>query len=136
MKPIFIPDAQLENRLDPAARSFVKGSLALFPLAIGDNWFGWVASMADNPVLINSEDIRRISSLVDQAATVLQRQRLEQSMEERLNELTGLQRLMSREAWSSYQTQSATDVVGYLFDRVNTNPLSQDMIPVLWKWRR
>ena len=127
---IFIPDAQAESRLDPAGRAFVKGSLALFPLTVGDNWFGWVASTADDPLVINSEDIRRISSLVDQAATVLQRQRLEQSMEERLNELTRLQRLMSREAWSTYQTQTSTDVVGYLFDRVNTNPLSQDMIPV------
>ncbi len=127
---IFIPDAQSEYRLDPAARLYIKGSLALFPLAIGDNWFGWVASTADDPLGITSEDLRRVSSLVDQAATVLQRQRLEQSMEERLNELTRLQRLMSREAWSTYQTQTATDVVGYLFDRVNTNPLSQDMIPV------
>jgi PAS domain S-box-containing protein len=129
-EPIFIPDVQSEERLDPAARSFIKGSLALFPLAIGDNWFGWVASMADKPIVIHTEDIRRISSLVDQAATVLQSQRLEKSMEERLNELTALQRLMSREAWSAYQPHAATDVVGYLFDRVNLKPVTQEMIPV------
>ena len=129
-EPIYISDVWSDEQLDLATRSFIGGSLALFPLAIGDNWFGWVASIADNPEVISTEDIRRISSLVDQAATVLQSQRLEKDMEARLDELTSLQRLMSREAWSSYQTQSATDLVGYFFDRVNLNPLTQDMIPV------
>ncbi len=130
-EPVFIPDVNAEDRLDPVNRSFIKGSLALFPLAVGDNWFGWVASMADHPIAIPNEDLRRISSLIDQAAIVLQSQRLEQSMQERLHELTALQRLMSREAWSTYQTTTASGTVGYLFDQVNLNPMTSEMLPVL-----
>ena len=55
-EPIYISDVWSDEQLDLAARSFIGGSLALFPLAIGDNWFGWVASIADNPEVISTEE--------------------------------------------------------------------------------
>ncbi len=56
-------------------------------------------------------------------------------MEERLNELTSLQRLMSREAWSSYQTQSATDISWISLRPGKSESAYTRYDPSIWKWR-
>ena len=92
-----------------------------FPIRAGGQWFGVLVGESSQEVGITENDIPQIANLVGQASTVIQSLRLKQEMSDRLQELTTLQRLMSQEAWSSYQTQ-ATAEKGYYFDQINIHP--------------
>lgn len=104
---------------------------ATFPLWAGNSCIGIVLGISSQMIEISPEEQRRIASLVDHAATVLESQRLQEEMEARLRELVALQRYMSREAWASYQTQAAGDIVGYLLDDGRIRPVTKDAVPML-----
>ncbi|MFM8322370.1 MAG: GAF domain-containing protein [Chloroflexota bacterium] len=70
--------------------------------------------------------LRQVAGL---AGSALQSSRLQAEMLERVRELTGLQRMMSRDAWASYQAQGVGGAQGYLYDRVNLLPLAGDELP-------
>jgi signal transduction histidine kinase len=80
-----------------------------------------VWSVKFNDITLSEDDNFQITNLVDQASTVIQSLRLKQEMSDRLQELTTLQRLMSHDAWSSYQTQANAEK-GYSFDQINIHP--------------
>ena len=128
-KPIYIPDVELDVRLDVKARSFgisLGKTLALFPLVSGGEWYGWVF-LASHQILALSENaLHQIESLVSLGAAVIHSQRLQEGMENRLHELTELQRTMSREAWSSYLSRYEHETPGYIFDNLRTRSISSE----------
>ncbi len=127
-KPLVVEDVVSDGRVDEYTRQFVISELgvrglAFWPLIAGGQWFGALAGQSGLPMIFSTDDLRQISSLVAQSATVIQSLRLQEDMRERVRELTNLQRLMSREAWTTYQSQTGAERLGYLFNRVNTVPL-------------
>ncbi|MCB0034936.1 MAG: GAF domain-containing protein, partial [Anaerolineales bacterium] len=71
------------------------------------------------------EDQIMLEGLCGQIAIAIESTRLRQDMNERLQELNNLQRLMTREGWQSFQSGNQQQTVGYLFDHNNVQPLSQ-----------
>ena len=131
-QPTILSDVLTDERLDQAARDAMtaagmRGGLVM-PLVAGEVWFGVLSGQLQSPLKLSEEDLRRVSTLVDQSATVIQSLRLQNEMRERVSELTKLQRMMSREAWASYQTQAGSESWGYLFDRVQVKPLSPELV--------
>jgi PAS domain S-box-containing protein len=125
-------DVRTDERLDQVARDAMtatgmRGGLVM-PLVAGEVWFGILTGQSLSPLKLSEEDVRRINTLVDQAAAVIQGLRLQDEMRERVSELTTLQRMMSREAWASYQAQAGGESLGYLFDKVQVKPLSHELV--------
>jgi PAS domain S-box-containing protein len=127
--PLVLRDMLTEDRVDPAARSLAVERLgirgeAFWPLVASGQWFGVLVGQSGRPLSLSQSDIRQIGSLVAQAASAIQSLKLQEDMRSRLQELTALQRLMSREAWSAYQAQKSATAHGYLFDQVGLAPVT------------
>ncbi len=126
-KPIYIPDVESDVRLDVKARSFgnsIGKTLALFPLVSGGEWYGWVFLASHQMLALSENALHQIESLVSLGAAVIHSQRLQEGMENRLHELTELQRTISREAWSSYLSRHEQETSGYIFDNLRTRSIS------------
>ncbi|MCA9872567.1 MAG: GAF domain-containing protein [Anaerolineales bacterium] len=54
-----------------------------FPLVVGDQWFGMLTAQSSTPATFSDDEIRQISSLVEQAASVSQTQLLFQQARDR-----------------------------------------------------
>lgn len=74
---------------------------------------------------LTEEDQIMLEGLCGQIAIAIESTRLRQDMNERLQELNNLQRLMTREGWQNFQSGSRQQTVGYLFDHNNVQALSQ-----------
>lgn len=76
---LFMADAQTEQTLRPEARaslSVLGRAVAVFPLLAGDQWIGWLITTSSEPIALTDEQMRQVQTLLGQAATVLQGQRL------------------------------------------------------------
>jgi PAS domain S-box-containing protein len=127
--PLVIRDMLTDERVDPATRAMVVDRLGIrgevfWPLVAGGQWFGVLSGQSGKALSLDPSDIRQIGSLVAQAASAVQSMKLQEDMRSRLQELTSLQRLMSREAWSAYMAQKAAEARGYLFDQVGLAPVT------------
>ncbi len=87
---------------------------------------GVLAVQSDVPNRLDAEDQLALEGLCGQIATAIEGLRLRQEMEERLDELDALQRLMSREGWQKFQTRREKTGQGYLFDQSDVRPVSLD----------
>lgn len=77
-----LTDATTSNVQDMFREANVR-SLIVYPLVAGDEWFGVINTENSQPVEVISEtDRRQISSLTDQAATVIQSLRLYEAAQE------------------------------------------------------
>jgi PAS domain S-box-containing protein len=79
--PFVCEDIEKDERLDEESRALISNvlkvrSILIFPLITGGQWIGIVLGQASTPQTFSLEQIRQISSLVSQAATVSQTQRL------------------------------------------------------------
>lgn len=80
-KPFVCQDALTDERLDERTRAFIMNvqsvrSFLAFPLISGERWIGLVVAQSATPQNLTEQNVRQISSLVSQAATVSQTQRL------------------------------------------------------------
>lgn len=127
-----LDDMRLETRLSLERRSSLEQngvrSLVISPLTAGTEWIGVVVATAAEVQKFDSEETRRLESLMDQASTVIQNLMLQRDMQARLEELTSLQRAMSRQAWTEYRAALPETQRGYLYDRLDLQPLSPDQI--------
>jgi signal transduction histidine kinase len=127
--PTFISDLETDDRLDSKARAsglLYGKTLAWFPLVSGGEWYGWLSAASNQTLMLTENTLRQIESLVSMGAAVIQSQRLQEGMENRLHELTELQRVMSREAWSTYLYQRENEITGYVFDNLSTRTISSE----------
>jgi PAS domain S-box-containing protein len=134
-EPLLLVDVQKDRRvdkntLDMAGRLDFHGT-AYWPLTVAGRWFGVLAGRSGSLLRLAREDIRLIETLVEQVANSIDRIRLGQDMEDRLREMSSLQRLMSREAWAAYQSRMSSEGRGYLFNQVELQPVTVDMLPAL-----
>jgi PAS domain S-box-containing protein len=79
--PFVCEDVLTDGRLDERTRTYitrVQGtrSFLLFPLVSGERWIGFVLGQSTTVQRLTEQNIRQIGSLVSQAATVSQTQRL------------------------------------------------------------
>lgn len=90
-EPLLIPNVATDPWLDEVSRSFYLRyrvhSLALFPLWAGDAFWGWlIAQGVQRPLELEDRAIRRVQTLADTAAVVLQNRCLFELLEQRLRE--------------------------------------------------
>ena len=73
---MIVQDVRLDPRVDPQTREILEGfgmrSFVLYPLVAGNQWLGLVAGQSTEPIFTEDIQIRRASSLVGQAAVVIQ----------------------------------------------------------------
>jgi PAS domain S-box-containing protein len=74
-------DLAADKRVDANTRAFFleelgMRSLVVFPLVAGGQWIGVITGQGQTTLILNEAEIRQINSLTDQAATVVQNQRL------------------------------------------------------------
>lgn len=79
-EPTLFYDIATDERAGPDAKMLAEQlnvkSVMYFPLIVGNQWFGLLSAKATNNVSLAGDEIKQITGLVDQAATVSQTQRL------------------------------------------------------------
>ena len=76
-KPIIVNDVTLDGRVDGELSDPFVGqqgvrSLGFWPLVVGEQWIGVFIGQGEAPLEMSRDEVRHISSLVDQAAIVIQ----------------------------------------------------------------
>ncbi len=102
----FVYDLVTDKRLDENSRTILVDqlgmrSLVIFPLIVGEQWIGFLTIQASVPTELNEDQLRQINSLVGQAATVVQNQRLFEQTQATLTEtriLYEVTRILTRAA--------------------------------------
>lgn len=111
------------NRLLPETR----GELAV-PIKLGGQVLGVLDVQSNEAGALDTEDQLLLEGLCGQIAIAIESTRLRQEMEERLRQLTTLQRLMSQEAWQAFQAGSP-EQLGYLFEQGEVRPVTRTDLP-------
>jgi PAS domain S-box-containing protein len=126
-QPVHIPDVTTDARLCENFSSLLTRMgaccISVYPLISGGQWYGVLTAQASKAIAIAEKETRWISSLIDQAATVLRGLQLQEEMSEKVRELTALQRMMSREAWVAYQNQARSGSQGYFYNQARIEPI-------------
>ena len=150
-RPVVVNNVQADpgfmmNELLPDTQSEMA-----VPLLVGGEVLGVLDIQADSAGRFSDEDVSILTTLAAQVAVALQNARqyeriqaaladreqllveiqtrveneqvLRSEMQAQVQELTALQALMSREAWSKYEAQLNLDRRGYLFDSSQTRPI-------------
>lgn len=81
---------------------------------------GILAIQSESAGVLRREDQLVLEGLAAQLATAFESLRLRREMEERLTELSSLQRLMTREGWREFSVTQLEAGSGYLFDQMAT----------------
>ncbi len=101
-----------------------KGEIAV-PIKLGDEILGVLDVQSDTPDALTEDDQLLLEGLCGQIAIAIESTRLQQEMEERLRELTTLQRYMSREGWQKYRADKM-HTTGFWFDQTGVRPLESN----------
>ena len=124
-------DRRVHENIRTQMISMGMTGIALFPLVTGDQWIGAITAQARKINRITERDVRQINSLVSQAATIIQDQRLRRDLKDQLREMAAIQQSRSREAWTGYLASKERGNVGYLFDHIDVNPIHSTPFPIL-----
>jgi len=95
-----------------------KGELVV-PIILGDEVLGVLDVQSDRANALSIDDQLALEGLCAQIAIAIESTHLRQNLEERLQELNHLQRIMSHEGWQSYRSQRDAGLKGYRFDRAS-----------------
>jgi signal transduction histidine kinase len=112
------PDWQ-PNPLLPETR----GELAV-PIMIGNEVLGVLDVQSDVAGALGDDDQLAIEGLCNQIAVAIESTRLRNELQDQLQELNQLQRVMSREGWQSYRQQQLKETKGYSFDQLAVRPVT------------
>ncbi len=117
------PDWQ-PNPLLPNTRSEIA-----VPIKLRDEVLGVLDIQSDRLNAFSENDQLVLEGLCGQIAIAIESTRLREEMDARMNELTTLQRYMSREGWEVYRAQKEDSLPGYQFDHqgVVTLPKVREM---------
>ena len=95
--PTLLADTQIDPRVDERARAVLQQigmrSLGAFPLVTGEHWFGVITAQKAEPLELREQDIRQLSALIGQAASVVYTIRLLEDAQETAEQLRELDRL-------------------------------------------
>jgi signal transduction histidine kinase len=111
----FLPSPLLPN---------TRSELAV-PLLVGENILGVLDVQADQVNRFSQEDINIQTSLAAQIAVALQNARNYQETQLALSQMEELQRMLSRQAWSSYLNRQEREHWGYEYNRIDVKPIKR-----------
>jgi PAS domain S-box-containing protein len=100
-EPSVVEDAMTDPELDPQIRGMLLNALSTrsainAPLTVGGQWLGFMSISYPQPKKFSEADMRRLTALTGQAATVIQSLRLFQQTQDALAETQALYTLASR----------------------------------------
>ncbi len=145
----FVADITTDERMDESTRHVLVDqlkmqSLVIFPLVVGEDWIGIVTAQSGTAITEVAEQVRQISSLVDQAAVVIQNQQLfertQQTLAEtenlynasrRVNEAGNLQELVAAVAEGG-PTPIINRMVLHLFDYNSMGEMEASLVAANW----
>jgi len=130
--PTVVGDIAADERLDENTRTMIleqlgTRGLVFWPLVVGGQWIGILAGQSNAVLEMNEDDVRQITSLTDQAAAVMQNQRLLEQTQEALEEVEATHRLYLREQWAKFVPAR----VAPLYERTRSDvaPLGDATLP-------
>ncbi|MCB8965676.1 MAG: GAF domain-containing protein [Ardenticatenaceae bacterium] len=120
---VIINDVQAEpgflpNPLLPHTRAEMA-----VPLLAGEDILGVLDVQADRVDRFSSEDVNIFITLANQVAVALQNARRYAEAQQALDELTRLQRVMSREGWQAFLLAKERALHGFRFDQQRALPI-------------
>jgi PAS domain S-box-containing protein len=132
-KPLYVHDlTENPHILDLIQKQHVKppelSSFAVFPLITRNECIGALILQSFIKTNISDVEFRKIFSLIGQAAPVMRSLQLRSDLENQIQVMANLQRLLSREAWVSYLSKSHQKQIGYEYDLAEISPLSSEII--------
>jgi PAS domain S-box-containing protein len=106
-KPVIFGDIATTENIGENLRTILverlhMRSLVVFPLAVGEQWIGILTGQASTVLKMSEDEVRQIASLADQAASVIQNQRLLEQAQTALEEVEATHRLYLRERWARF----------------------------------
>ncbi|MBK9052564.1 MAG: GAF domain-containing protein [Chloroflexi bacterium] len=118
--PTLFQDVTTDKRIDPNLRSLMLDrlgmrSLFVFPFIIGSQWWGFISGQASQTAHLTDEEVRQITSLSEQAATVIQTLRLFEQATERAEQLNILNE-MARDLTIALDVESAMETIHHYTD--------------------
>ncbi len=122
-EPLLLATEEAQALLNQAQSALIS------PVTFGDEVLGALLVFSERDEITEDEQVL-LGGLCSQLATAMESLNLRDEMEERLNELNNLQRLMSREGWLRIRAMREGGTQGYRFDRQTLAPLSGEQ-PVL-----
>jgi PAS domain S-box-containing protein len=122
-QPTILTDIAADERADGNTRMLLveelgMRSLVVFPLVVGGQWLGVITGQAYTTLSLNETDIRQLKSLTDQAATVIQTQRLFEQTQQTL-------KLTERLFEAGRRLNTAVDLQAAIAAVVESTPLQE-----------
>lgn len=105
-----------------------KAELAV-PIVLGDEVLGVLDVQSDVEGGLSADDLLVLEGLSGQIAIAIESTRLRQEMADRLQELSRLQRVMSREGWQTFRAQLESRPKGYRFSHASVEPVAGPEMP-------
>ncbi|MFQ5576061.1 MAG: GAF domain-containing protein, partial [Anaerolineae bacterium] len=100
-----------------------KGELAV-PIKLAEQVLGVLDVQSEAPDLLDANDQLLLEGLCGQIAIAIENTRLRQEMESRLQELSSLQQLTTREGWHEFLQSQRAEAIGYLSHQGAVRPLT------------
>jgi PAS domain S-box-containing protein len=103
-----------------------RGELAV-PIVFRDRVLGVLDVQSDVPGALDEDDQLLLESICGPVALAIEDTNLRQEMEARLRELNALQRVLTRQEWDAFRTQTQLSD-GYAYDQRSTYPITLDAL--------
>jgi PAS domain S-box-containing protein len=97
------------------------------PIKLQNEVLGVLDVQSDRLHAFSEEDQLLLQGLCGQIAVAIESTQLREEMNARMDELTTLQRYMSREGWASYRMEKESAVTGYQFDHQGVAALVDEL---------
>ncbi len=130
-RSVLLGDVQEDPNWEPHNLLPDTRSELTVPIKVGDEVLGVIDVQSDRLHGLTEADQMLLEGLSGQLAIAIESTRLRQDMEDRLRELSSLQRFMSRSGWDDYRADRLR-TSGYLFHRGDVQPVatvSPDLLP-------
>ncbi len=134
-KPTVIGDLAVDERIDENTRSLFVNRLGMrsavvLPLVIGGQSIGGIIAQSSMPVYVTEVELRQITTLTDQAATVVQNQRLFEQSQAALNQVQTVHQQYIRRSWQDYLDERARFASpAYVYDQIRVTSLLDLYLP-------
>lgn len=134
-KPTVVNDIATDEHIDENTHNLfvrrlgMRGAVVL-PFTVGDYSIGGIVAQSSTPLAISEEEARQMAALADQAATVVQNQRLFEQTQAALEQVQAVHQQYIRQSWQDYLgTRARFAPPAYVYDQVKVASLSDLHLP-------
>jgi PAS domain S-box-containing protein len=117
-EPVFMEDAECDERLDPITRAVFQPqqarAMAILPLWSSERQLGALMLVADQPHRFTDNEIRPYTSLARQMAVAIENRRLFEQTRAALEEVEATHRRYLREQWETYLREATEKAFGFV----------------------